>query len=438
MITNSSLVSENNAIRFYLNLKNSFMTIDIKNLIRAAQEECGNGRNRQRTELVITQLGLVISNLQAQKHQDQVSDWARLMCFRASLQIKIRQAGTAAQHLEPLVRNGGLLNRDPVAHTTYANALINAGQAGTAAQHLEPLVRNGGLLNRDPVAHTTYANALINAGQAGTAAQHLEPLVRNGGLLNSNPVAHTTYANALINAGQAGTAAQHLEPLVRNGGLLNSNPVAHTTYANALINAGQAGTAAQHLEPLVRNGGLLNSNPVAHTTYANALINAGQAGTAAQHLEPLVRNGGLLNRNPAGIYSLCKALYLDDKKNASLHYGMEYIRISQASNEKGYINGVGILLAIFDKDEPSITELKADLVSRYGQYSLDSAVNVASIWHQKSLPVLQLDLTSDAYYGQRGTLLAVITDGGYSPISRSDRLKAGLPSAGAGQPRPQS
>ena len=254
------------------------MTLDVRNLLQAAKEECGNGRDKGKTELVITQLGLVISNMQPQTIEDGVSDWARLVCFRASLQIKIRQAGTAAQHLEPLVRNGGLLNRDPVAHTTYANALINAGQAGTAAQHLEPLVRNG----------------------------------------------------------------------------------------------------------------------------------------------------GLLNSNPVGAYSLCKALYLDGKKNAAIEYGMKYIRETQASNDKEHIIGVGILLAIFDEDEPSIAELKADLVNRYGQSSLDSAKNIAAIWHQNSQPFLALELTSSFYYGLRGTPLAVITDGGYRPISRSDRLKAGF------------
>ena len=217
------------------------MTLDVRNLLQAAKEECGNGRDKGKTELVITQLGLVISNMQPQTIEDGVSDWARLVCFRASLQIKIRQAGTAAQHLEPLVRNGGLLNS-----------------------------------------------------------------------------------------------------------------------------------------------------------------------------------------NPVGAYSLCKALYLDGKKNAAIEYGMKYIRETQASNDKEHIIGVGILLAIFDEDEPSIAELKADLVNRYGQSSLDSAKNIAAIWHQNSQPFLALELTSSFYYGLRGTPLAVITDGGYRPISRSDRLKAGF------------
>jgi tetratricopeptide (TPR) repeat protein len=282
---------------------------------------------------------------------------------------------------------------------------------------------------------------LINAGDARTAAAHLAPLVyidpdpqgRNSGMLSRDAVAHNTYANALINAGDARTAAAHLEPLVRTGGLLASNPVAHNTYANALINAGDARTAAAHLAPLVyidpdpqgRNSGMLSRDAVAHTTYANALINAGDARTAAAHLEPLVRTGGMLNRDAAIIYSLCKALYMADRKNHAIEYGMQFIRDTQGHNEKSHIIGVGIMLAIFDEGQEQVVQLCDDLSSRYGPFALESAKHVAAIWRQGDL-ITDEGLTSGQLYGSRGTPLAVIADGGHRPISISDGIKAGV------------
>jgi hypothetical protein len=88
--------------------------------------------------------------------------------------------------------------------------------------------------------------------------------------------------------------------------------------------------------------------------------------------------------------------------------------------------GVGILLAIFEENEPAIVQIKNDLITERGARSLVSAEQIAATWKQENLNVYRPDLTSDHYYGRRGTPSAVIADGGYYPVSRSDGLKAGL------------
>jgi hypothetical protein len=219
------------------------------------------------------------------------------ICYLASLYTKVRQPLRAITLLKPLLESGGLLARDPVAHTTYAKALDNAGDSAAAASYLRPLLGEGGLLARNPVAHATYAKALDNAGDSAAAASHLKPLLGEGSLLARNPVAHNTYAKALDNAGDSAAAASYLRPLLGEGGLLARDPVAHATYAKALDNAGDSAAAAVHLKMLLGEGGLLARDPVAHTTYAKALDNAGDSAAAAAHLKPLLRCGSLLAGN---------------------------------------------------------------------------------------------------------------------------------------------
>ena len=87
-------------IRVVRRRKNIFMSF-AKKLIIAAKIECTHGRDR--VPAVVTQLEQLIINL-----PEGSEDWAHLVCFKASLQIKSRQASEAVHFLRTHVTHGCL------------------------------------------------------------------------------------------------------------------------------------------------------------------------------------------------------------------------------------------------------------------------------------------------------------------------------------------
>jgi len=167
--------------------------------------------------------------------------------------------------LKPRLARNGLLAEYEPAHNLYAKALMAAGRAADAAGHLELQLQYSERLSRDAaIAHTLYANALIEDKKHDNAALHLSPLLERQ--LKEDVFANTTYAKALALAGNPDRAIDFLRPLLVEGALLANSLPSHIVFANALVAKGSPDEAIEHLHTKTSVNGLREANP--HIFYA--------------------------------------------------------------------------------------------------------------------------------------------------------------------------
>lgn len=167
--------------------------------------------------------------------------------------------------LKPRVAKNGLLAGLEQAHNLYAKALMAFGHAADAVSHLEQRLSYSDILTHDAaIAHTTYANALIERKMPNIAASHLAPLLKCQ--LKDDVVANTTYAKALTLAGNPDRAIDFLRPLLAEGALLANSLPSHIVFTNALVAKGSPDEAFEHLRSKTPVAGSREENP--HIFYA--------------------------------------------------------------------------------------------------------------------------------------------------------------------------